>query len=253
MSGVQILDGLDTALDVAHGLEITLDLGSVGRPERAVETREILGHRIEDAAVLFRAGLALLRRATVAEQALEDEPGIVLGRQRRCRRFPRDGIQIRAGIAVLALARQKVQIDAQLERRQNDTLADYPGGNLVGRDTVPYVCTLGALRVHPRKPRGACTCVVSVGAVGSGERSALHEPAEDRHAFAVLLERLQDRRQGHATAYLLRLPVVRAVEIHGHAIRQVDEGEALRRFRLPGQGRHHRVEHRKADRNRRAA
>src|SRR5690606_5157566 len=109
------LGGLDAPLDLAQGVEVVADLAAVGRAERAREAREIRRHGIENAAVLSRAREALLVRAAVAEQALEDEPRVVLGRQRARRRTPRQRVQVNAAIAVLAHAREEAQIDRQLE------------------------------------------------------------------------------------------------------------------------------------------
>ena len=74
-------------------------------PERCAKPREVRGHRIEDAAVLARLGRRCVVRAAVAEQPLEHDARVVLGRQRRRRRPPRQRVQVDAAVAVVAVAR----------------------------------------------------------------------------------------------------------------------------------------------------
>src|SRR5690606_4456874 len=126
------LDGLDTALDLAQRREVIVDLPAIGRAERACEAREILADRVEDAAVLMRERHALLGGAAVAEQALEDEPRIILGRQRLGRRSPRERVEVYAAVAVLALSGQEIQIDRELERRQHGVAAEHSCCELIG-------------------------------------------------------------------------------------------------------------------------
>ena len=47
---------LDTALDVAHGVEILLQLGAISRTDVAVELGDPIGHRVEETAVLAESG-----------------------------------------------------------------------------------------------------------------------------------------------------------------------------------------------------
>src|SRR5690606_3163203 len=102
----------------------------------------------EDAAVLMRERHALLGGAAVAEQALEDEPRIILGRQRLGRRSPRERVEVYAAVAVLALSGQEIQIDRELERRQHGVAAEHSCCELIGRYAVLDVRALGALAMH---------------------------------------------------------------------------------------------------------
>src|SRR5690606_40712709 len=79
----RILRGLDPPLHLANGLEVVVDLDPVLRTECPREPREVLAHRIENAAVPLDPLEALLRRPAIAEQALENDAQIVPGRQRR--------------------------------------------------------------------------------------------------------------------------------------------------------------------------
>jgi hypothetical protein len=63
----QALDCRDAPLDLAHGLEIAIDMRAIRGPQRACELRKVLRNGVEDAAVLVRERDALRRRAAVAE------------------------------------------------------------------------------------------------------------------------------------------------------------------------------------------
>ena len=66
----------------------------------------------------------LRRRVAVAEQLLEHNLRVVLHRQRRIRRLPRDGVAIRAAQAVAAVDARL--FGHQLERRERCVLPDAP-------------------------------------------------------------------------------------------------------------------------------
>ena len=68
------------------------------------------------------------------------------GGQRCRRRRPREAILIDAGIAVVADARERIQIHRQLERRQLRVAADLLGRNLIHRRAEVVVRALGVLR-----------------------------------------------------------------------------------------------------------
>ena len=101
---------------------------------------------------------ALRGRPAVAEEPLEDDARIVLGRKRRRRRAPRERVHVDAAVAVLAVAREMIQVEAQLERRQRGVFAEHalprPGRPRRRSDTsAPSVC-LGCTPVsHVLVPR----------------------------------------------------------------------------------------------------
>ena len=121
--GAALLDALNPPLDLTHGVDVVGDLRAIAGPSALLQPRQIRHHRVEDAAVLARLRQPLRRRAAVAEQPLEDDARIVLGRQRRRRRAPRQRVQVGAAVAVLALAAEEVEVDRQLQRRQRRVLA----------------------------------------------------------------------------------------------------------------------------------
>src|ERR1051325_8130081 len=84
-------DVLDTALDLADVLEVTIDPGPVVGAQRTLERRHLARDVIEDAAAGHPPLRALLRRSTNAEQLLEDDARIANHRQRLGRRGPADG------------------------------------------------------------------------------------------------------------------------------------------------------------------
>ena len=137
---------LDAALDLADGVEV-LARPCCGRPGRACVCRRAISsvHRVEQAGALPQRGEAVGGAAAVAEQALEDDARMRLGRQRRRRRRPREVVLVDAGVAVVALADGREQVHRQLERRQLRLLADLLGGDLVdGRAEVVVACSRSA-------------------------------------------------------------------------------------------------------------
>src|SRR5205823_12440748 len=93
----------------------------------------------------------------LAEQPLEDNPRVVLGRKRRGRRAPRQRIQVGAAVTVLALSAEEVEVDRELERWEYGLLSQLRCGDLIDRDTVPHVGALGALGVDACQPRTGAT------------------------------------------------------------------------------------------------
>ena len=71
--------------------------------------------------------------AALAEEALEHDARMRLGRERRRRRRPGEAILIDARVAVVAHAGERVQVHRQLERRQLRVAADLLRGDLVDR------------------------------------------------------------------------------------------------------------------------
>ena len=117
-SAVCGLGFLNAALHLADRIEILADLGAVARAELLLKAGDVFGHPIEKAGVLPQFGAAVGRAAAVAEQALENDARMSLGRKRRGGRRPGEIVLVDAGIAVVALADRGEQIHGQLERRQ---------------------------------------------------------------------------------------------------------------------------------------
>ena len=163
--------------------------------EPVLQPRHLRRDRIEDAPVLARLREPLRRRAAVAKQALEDGARVVLGRQRRRRRPPRQRVHVDAAVAVPAVADQIVQVEAQLERRQRRILAEHRRRDLIGGDAVVHVGAFGVLRVHAGEPGARAARVVAVGAVVRRVGVVLGQPAEDDHLILERRQRRQDRRQ----------------------------------------------------------
>ena len=252
-----VLDGLDSPFDLADRIDVFRQLGAVGRSEPPLQTGEVLEHRIENALVLARLGGAPRRGAAVAEQPLEHDARIVLGRQRRRRRGPRQRVQVGAAVAVLALPGQEIEIDGELERRQRRLLAEHRRGNLIGGDAVADVGAFGALGVHAGEPRARAARVIAARPVVAGFRLIVIEPADDHHPVAKRRQRRQDLRQLESRSLAARRPVVDAGGVHRDAVRHVDEAETTgrtgRRVGQRRQRRHHRVEQRQRQRRPHAA
>ena len=74
---------LDPPLHLADRLEVLLDLALVRSADLALEPGDVLGHPIQQARLLAQGSAAFLGAAAVAEQALEDDPGVSLSGQGR--------------------------------------------------------------------------------------------------------------------------------------------------------------------------
>ena len=114
---------------------------------------------------LLQRRAAVGRAAALAEQPLEDDPRMRLGRQRRRRRRPREVVLVDAGVAVVALADGLEQVHRQLERRQLRLLADLLRGDLIDRRAEVVVRALGPLRLRgaeERRVRGRVRAGVGV-------------------------------------------------------------------------------------------
>ena len=232
---------LDAALDLAHGLEILADPGAIGRAEPVLQAGDLLGDRVEEAGALPQAGAAVRGVAALAEQPLEDDPRMGLGRQRRRRRGPREVVLINAGVAVIALADGREQVHRHLERRQLRLLADLLRGDLVNGGPEIIVRALGQLRPGGAQERG-------VGRrVSPGIGVLQLEVGDRRHVSLDRGQRAQGRRQ-----FVESLPAGRSPPGDVAPHRHVDEPQASqtgRGGRRRGQ-RGHRGDHRVQERQR---
>ncbi len=77
---------LDTPLHVAHALQILVDAVAVAGAKRFLQPAEFFGHAVEQARSFLERRLTLGRAPLFAEQILEHDARVGLGRQRRRRR-----------------------------------------------------------------------------------------------------------------------------------------------------------------------
>jgi hypothetical protein len=73
-----------------------------------------MSDRIQNASVLLLARFPLKRAVAVAEQAFENDLRIDLHGKRFSRRFPRDRVDVRATVSVIADARVAHVLDSKL-------------------------------------------------------------------------------------------------------------------------------------------
>jgi hypothetical protein len=234
---------LDALLHVAHGVEVLRHLEAVGGSEAAQERRRLGGHRIEDAPVLAQAREPLLGigGVAVAEEALEHDARLRLHRHGRRLVAPRDRVEVRAAVALLADADQLV-LHAQLERSERCAAAQLVGDDLIERHARLEVRALGLLRMHAREERRARTGMVADGPFAREQRVRVAErqSAHDEHAIAERRQRRHDRRQLEAGAFPGGRPLV-----HDQTGRDVDHRQALDRAGGgAGERGHHAVEQR---------
>ena len=176
-------------------------------PTLMLEASEALGDRIQDAALLLAPRAALLGRAAVAEQSLEDDLRIHLHRQRPHRRLPRDRVRVDAAIAFAARARVRAGIfDRELQRRQQRLLTDLLRDDLIDRRAGFDV---GAGRLLRLRRAEVCGGHEVIGARHARRilRRLRPEAAREHHVLAERLERLPDERILEAARAALRNPV----------------------------------------------
>ena len=238
---------LDAALDVAHRVEVLAELVAVAGAEVAAQVRHLVGHRVEEAAVLLDArepgrGVGA---AGVAEQPLEDRPRVGLHGQRRRRAAPADGVGVGAGVAAPARAHVVARLERELERRELGVPARLPRHELVHRDARAELRALGALGGDAGQEAGGARLVDVVGPL-------VAEPRHHEQAVAEPRQRLENRRDLEAGPLARGRPL-----LHDDAVRHVDDAEPPHRGgRGPahrGQGGHHAVEQRQGQRRPHAA
>jgi hypothetical protein len=122
----------DALLDGPHGLEVLGELHAVARPERALKTLHLIGHRIENAARVPRPREPLGGGAPLAEQAVEHHARLRLHRERRRRRSPRNRVGVETVRAAVARNRRR-GLDGELERRQLRVTAQRVRRDLIHR------------------------------------------------------------------------------------------------------------------------
>jgi hypothetical protein len=96
---------LNTALDLAHFLEILIQSSAIGCRQFLLQTGDFIQNRIEKADRLLSPGFPLRIVAPIAEKALENNLRAVLHWKRHGGRLPRDGVPVCA--AETRIARQR--------------------------------------------------------------------------------------------------------------------------------------------------
>jgi hypothetical protein len=137
------LGPLDAPLYVAHGFEIMVHFGAIRRPEFPAQAGHVVFDEVQQAGPAAERGLPVGLAAPFAEQHLEHQPRVRLGRQRRRRRRPRQVVLVDAGEAVIALTDSLHHVHRQFQRRQLRLAAELLGGDLVRRRAQVVVRTLG--------------------------------------------------------------------------------------------------------------
>ena len=127
----RFLGTLDFTLHLTNALEILIQAHAIGSAHALLDLRDAPGERIKQAFPIAQRRAARGRIAALAEQALEDDARMRLGRKRGRRRRPGEAILIDAGVTVVAHAGERVQIHRELERGQLRLAA-----HLLGRDLV---------------------------------------------------------------------------------------------------------------------
>ena len=194
----------------------------------------------------FRSSARAVRRAAaLAEQALEDDARMGLGRQRRRGRRPRQIVLVDAGVAVVALAHRGEQIHRQLERRQPRLLADLLRRDLIDRRAQVVVGALGPLRLGGAQEGG----------VGRRVRAGIGvlqlQIRDHRELIDQRRQRAEDRRK------LGEICAGRSPPGDVAAHRHVDKAQAAHRIRRRrgqrGHRRNHRIQQRQRQRRPHAA
>ena len=164
------------------------------------------------------------RLVSSAEQALEHQARVGLGRHRRRRAAPGEAVGVGAAVARVAVADHARVLAAELERGEPRLPADLLRGDLIDRDAVLDVGAGGLARMDAGQERRAGARVVA-GAVAERVAVLVREAGQHQHVLAERLERLQDARELERAPSAPRRPVV-----HDDAVRDVGEGEPERRL-----------------------
>src|SRR5262249_61700775 len=130
--------------DVAPRREILLDLPPVAGAEALLQSGEAAADVVEHALLLLEPRRAHLRigAVAVAEEPLEHGARIDLRRQRTVRSAPRHR-HVRARVARVAIAGERLRLQTKLQRRELRVPAERPGGDLVGGDAEAEIRAAG--------------------------------------------------------------------------------------------------------------
>ena len=138
---------LDAALDVAHGIQVLAEARAIPGPDFPFKAGDVLAEPIEQTGAFAQCRHAIDDAAAFAKQALEHNPGMRLGGQRRRRRGPGEIVLIDTGVTVVALADDLHEVHRQLQRGQLSLLADVLSGDLVHGRAEVIIRAFGQLRL----------------------------------------------------------------------------------------------------------
>ena len=215
LSAALLLGLLNPALDVADGFQILVHADLVAGAESALQRADLVGHRVENAAVLADAVEPRRRvgRAAVAEQALEDRPRVVLAEQRGGLVPPRDGVGVGAAEPDVARPRHVAAVERELERTELRVPGRLPRDELVDGHAGAQV-RLGARGRHSGQETG--------GGAGVDAGVARHpvQARQHRHLVAVGLDAAEQPGRLESPTVGLGRPV-----LHRHPVRHVEHAE----------------------------
>ena len=245
---------LDAALDVANGFEVLVELDAVPGADAALQRRDPVADRVEDAAVgrNLRGARGPVGAAAAAEHPLEQDPRIVFHRQRRRRPAPRDRVRIGAAEPDVARARRGRGLRSPPRARRAGSR--WPSDCAISwsidtpASTAEVSDRFGGMSVRNRVEARACT-PAPVAAAGGGllasPDSTVSFSRNGSSGFIVAGNRKPAPSCGGCPL------------LHHHAVRHVDDAEAERaagrRLRGGGERRHHAVEKRQRQRGAQAA
>src|SRR5262249_33717456 len=149
-------------------------------------------HEVEDRALLLQPltqTLAALAGRPGAEEPLEGEAGVRLGRHRQGRGRPGEGELVGTRVARGAITRLAGGVAGQLQRGEAGHMTDLPGGDLIDRDARLDVGPGGLLGPDPRQEGRAGAGVVAR-PVLAAEGVLLIEAGDDLDLSLEPLERL---------------------------------------------------------------
>ena len=244
---------LDAALDLAHCVEVVVQLALVLAVQAALQPGDLVHHRVEDAALLLRASPphARVGAAGVAEQPLEHHPRVRLARHRRRLVVPGD-VQVRATVAGVAGADAVERVgpfERELQRRQPCLASQRLGRELVHRRAQVELRPLGLLGVEAGQERRGGTRVRPERLAGKREGGAVVQVREDGQMLAHRFHRPQQPRQLETGGLGGWRPVA---FLRDYAVRHVDHAEPLGRvrrgLRQGRERRHHAVQERQRQR-----
>ena len=181
----------DPQLQLADAGEVLVQLLPVGAAQPVVQAPGVFQDGVEHAGPQAVPLEAVGVVGPVGEEALEDEPGVDLGRQGGGRRSPGDRVLVDARIAAVAVAGAAVALDAELQRGQPGVVAEPAGGDLVGRDAGPEVGPGGLPRLaagqEGRRGAGVVAAAVAVWPALVAGQAAEHQQVVPERG-----QRLQD-------------------------------------------------------------
>src|SRR5262249_44527936 len=131
---------LDPTFDFSNGVDVLTDARAIPGPQGLLQARDAIPDPVHNTAIAPYPFELASGVASITEQPLEDNPGIVVHRQRRCRVTPGNRIEIRTTLAVLTLAARRIHSgDHVLERGQHRLAPEHLSSHLVDGDSCAKV------------------------------------------------------------------------------------------------------------------